>query len=66
MIRRAIALIVVLSATASAEWYTVKGIRGYNRIEVKSNEGTADKQAIVLRIRNLDRLEFIESSRQQV
>lgn len=66
MITRGLALILALSATASAEWYTVKGIRGYNRIEVTSNEGTADKEAIVLRIRNLDRVEFIEPSRRQV
>jgi hypothetical protein len=65
MTMRLIVLIsLLICSTASAEWYRVIAVPAYNTIRASQAEG--EKEPINIRIRNLEKIEYIQSDPEKV
>jgi len=51
---------------ARAEWYAVSKVEGYNTIQASLCAGAASKDVVKIRIRNLEKIEYIQNDRVQV
>lgn len=59
-------LLLGLSISAKAEWYVVTKVLGYNKIQVQSAKGGSSKSTTTVRIKNLEKIEYITNDREKV
>lgn len=59
-------LVLTMGVTARAEWYVVTKVLSYNKIQAQLSKGTGSKSGIVIRIKNLERIEYITNDRAKV
>lgn len=59
-------LLLGLGVSAQAEWYVVTKVLGYNKIQVQFSEGGASKSSITVRVKNLEKIEYITNDREKV
>lgn len=65
---RSLLFVVVLAMgmSARAEWYVVTKVLGYNKIAAQLSQGAGSKSSIVIRIKNLERIEYLTNDRAKV
>lgn len=61
-----IAFTLIAGIAVQAEWYLVSKVLDYNHVELILSKGSASKSGTKVRIRNLEKIEYIENDRSKV
>lgn len=64
--RTLIIMLVGLAVSAQADWYVVTKVLGYNKIMVQTAKGGSSKSSIAVRVKNLEKIEYITNDREKV
>lgn len=58
--------LVATAVSAKAEWYVVTKVHAYNTVELQLSEGHGSKSGIIVRVQNLEKIEYIKNDRSKV
>ena len=66
MNRLLVIAVLATACSARAEWYIVTKVLGYNKIQAQVAKGANSKSSVAIRIKNLEKIEYIKNDRQKV